>query len=367
MNDVDTKHAMSDSAHDGDDVRNRQRIIRFFIHSLCILILFVLPEVLMSMSRPSNAGFNPIFYFKTAVYIAVFYVNYYYIIDASLSRHGGILRLLMVNIVLMIVATLTLYVIWMLAKDDMPEHKVHSMAMTASFLLHDFVMLCLTVGLSVALKLSDRWIKMERNQQEAVMARREVELRSLKNQLNPHFLFNTLNSIYALIDIDARKAQDALHELSRLLRYVLYENPRTVTLRQEMEFIDNYVKLMRLRLSEKMPLNVTLDYGDFGDERIAPLLFVNVVENAFKYGNTGRPDQGIDISITASQGVVRCVISNFHAQTIRSASASGIGIQNLRRRLDLLYGGHASLNISDAERFVVEMSIKLDALESTNY
>lgn len=138
-----------------------------------------------------------------------------------------------------------------------------------SFLMRDVVMVILTVALSVAMKLSDYWVKLNRQRQEMEMVQHKEELESLKKQLNPHFLFNTLNSIYALIAISPDKAQQAVHELSQLLRYVLYENSPTVPIQDELTFIDNYVKLMKLRIGDKMPINVTLDSGDCNDCHIA--------------------------------------------------------------------------------------------------
>lgn len=369
MNDKDNNGNGADGldALGGIKAKRKQRLIHFFVHLLCISIMFVLPEVLLSMARPRYVDPNFAFWLKALVYIVVFYINYYYVIDSSFGRQRGVVRFLVINVVIVISMLILLYFI---ADRYGPPHKPMSLhgyrfelIKASSFVLRDFVMMVLTISLSVALKLSDRWLKLERRQHELAISRRNEELQNLKSQINPHFLFNTLNSIYALIDISSESAKRAVHELSKLLRYVLYENPETVTVRQELDFVDNYVRLMRLRLSDRMPLSVTLDCGNCGDALIAPLLFVNLIENAFKYGNTGLPDKGIEISIVANDNVVRCKTSNYHADSFGVKKGSGIGIVNLRRRLFLLYGDDATIHIVDDERFEVEMVVNLDALK----
>ena len=121
----------------------------------------------------------------------------------------------------------------------------------ASFILRDSIMLLLLISLAVMLRLSNQWQVLERSQRELRASQRESELESLRAQLNPHFLFNTLNTIYALIAVDSAEAQKAVHELSGLLRYVIYENPDKVEVEREAEFIRNYVELMRLRMGSR--------------------------------------------------------------------------------------------------------------------
>ena len=110
-------------------------------------------------------------------------------------------------------------------------------------------MLTLTLALAVALRLSVKWKDLQQQRRELISNQRAVELDNLKSQLNPHFLFNTLNTIYVLIAVAPDKAQGAVHRLSGLLRYMLYEDTANVMLSQEADFIENYVSLMRLRLS----------------------------------------------------------------------------------------------------------------------
>lgn len=349
---------------------DKRKIIQFFTHLIVLAMLFFLPEVMLNMSRPQPNGVTGwIFYLKPALYCVAFYINYYYIIDRSLGHKYGVWKLLGYNSILLVVMLIVLYLVTL---NFIPEHhqpprhlvgrpEAHHTAKALSFLVRDIVILTLAIALAVALKVSDKWLKLDRKQHILQSYQREEELKSLKSQLNPHFLFNTLNNIYALIAISPDKAQKAVHDLSHLLRYVLYEDNSAVKLSQELDFIDNYVKLMRLRLGDKLKVNVCLDSGDYGDCLIAPLLFISLVENAFKHGNTGIPEHQIDISITCKDGIINCLIANFYCPDDHSKDSSGIGIVNLRRRLDLIYGDNAKMNTTiTPDKYIVNLVINLN-------
>ena len=128
------------------------------------------------------------------------------------------------------------------------------------FFVRDMLSLVFTIGLSAAIRMSARWTQAEAARKEAERNRSEAELKNLRNQLNPHFLLNTLNNIYALIAFDTDKAQQAVQELSKLLRYVLYDNQQTyVPLGKETDFIRNYIELMRIRLSSNVQMTTQID------------------------------------------------------------------------------------------------------------
>jgi LytS/YehU family sensor histidine kinase len=223
-------------------------------------------------------------------------------------------------------------------------------------------MMILTIALAVAIRLSDRWKMLEEHRRELHHEQKARELENLKSQLNPHFLFNTLNTIYALIDVNTDDARSAIHRLSALLRYMLYENPAEVPLARELEFIDNYIALMRLRLGDGL-LDVRIDDGGHSDALVAPLLLVSLIENAVKYGNTGRPSDKIEIDIRVARGRLRChTFNHFLPQESSDRGAGGIGITNLRRRLHLLYGFRASLStVVTADTYTTDLSIPLNA------
>ena len=231
--------------------------------------------------------------------------------------------------------------------------------MVFSALIRDSVMVVLTIALSVALRLGDKWLTLERRRRDMLAEQRETELSNLKSQLNPHFLFNTLNTIYALVEIDPDEARKAIHELSQLLRYVLYETPAEVSLERETEFTVNYISLMELRLG---PGHVVshIDIGSMADTSVPPLIFIPLVENAFKHGNTGHTDSVIEIDIKAADGQIVCrTVNSFDPHTVLDRR-SGIGIANLRRRMHLIYGRDASLTTTiDTERYTSTLTLSL--------
>ena len=166
----------------------------------------------------------------------------------------------------------------------------------------------------------------------------EAELAWLKSQLNPHFLFNTLNNISSLTQIDADAAQNAIAQLSDLLRYAMYEtNKKTVPIAGEVEFMRNYTALMKLRCNEKTVVSSEFRVHD-SEFEIAPLLFVSLIENAFKHGVSSNRPSKIDIRLEQSGNrlVFSCDNTNYPKDDA-DRSGSGIGLENTRRRLELMY------------------------------
>ncbi len=166
----------------------------------------------------------------------------------------------------------------------------------------------------------------------------EAELAWLKNQINPHFLFNTLNNISSLTQIDADAAQDAIAQLSDLLRYAIYKTNQTmVPISGEVEFMRNYISLMQLRCNEKTTVSTQFNIANPQLE-IAPLIFISLIENAFKHGVSSNRPSSIDIRLEQNEeGITfRCANTNF-PKSDADRSGKGIGLENTRRRLDLLY------------------------------
>lgn len=329
----------------------------------------------MLLSEGADHPQSWLVYAKVALYIAAFYVNYFFIIDRTLLRRRSVGRFILANIGVIIAAALISYILWRLAPP--PGHvarhanrsELHHLVRAASFIVRDIGGLILAVAFSVALKLTAYRKNLESARQRLEALSRESELESLKSQLNPHFLFNTLNTIYALIALSPDKAQKAIHDLSRLLRYVLYENTGEVTLDSELNFINNYIKLMKLRLAPSVKVEVTLNAGAYGGTRIAPLLFITLIENVFKHGNTGNPGDLIKISITADDGRIICKTVNAvsPSTSVSQELNGGIGLTNLRRRLDLIYGTRARLDVDADDRlFTVTLTLDLDPTLTIN-
>lgn len=324
----------------------RRRWMKFVIHLIIICLIFVLPDLLFGASRRhwnSTGVWAMALYFKALVFLAVFYIEYYWIIDRTLLARR-IWAFIGCSLGLSVVALLLMHIgSNFILPPPAPRHQHTAFSMMLrqmSFILRDFGFMVLVIGLCVALKFSENWAKIEKRHQQLLASQKADELQNLKNQLNPHFLFNTLNTIYALIAVSPDKAQEAVHELSTLLRYVLYENPERVRLSREIAFLKSYAALMEARMGDG---TVRLMVDVHGDPEVPPMLFVPLVENAFKHGNSHDSAHPIEVSITSRpDGRVECKITNTYEPKTDN-KPGGIGIANLKRRLQLIYGSDAAL------------------------
>ncbi|MFI3281904.1 MAG: sensor histidine kinase [Rikenellaceae bacterium] len=227
--------------------------------------------------------------------------------------------------------------------DLRPKDAPHRDGQSMVFLVRDLINYVLMIGLVTALRLSERLQQSEEALREAESAMVKAELANLRSQINPHFLLNTLNNIYALTAIDTDKAQKTIKELSDLLRYILYDNlNERVLLRKEVEFLKSYIELMSIRLPRKVQLTTEFKISQSRETYIAPLIFISLIENAFKHSVSGNGEGYITICFEESEqlGEVTLSIKNSnHAKQDHDKSGHGIGLEQVRRRLELLYGG----------------------------
>jgi LytS/YehU family sensor histidine kinase len=174
----------------------------------------------------------------------------------------------------------------------------------------------------------------------------EQQLEYLRYQINPHFFMNTLNNIHALVDIDPEKAKDTILELSKMMRFVLYEgNKQGVPLSREMDFIRHYITLMQLRYTDKVHINVNLP-SEVPDCQIPPLILITFIENAFKHGITYKHESFISIEVAVEKNELQFSCLNSKADS-SDEEKGGVGLANVRKRLDLLYGRDYTLSIDD--------------------
>lgn len=203
-----------------------------------------------------------------------------------------------------------------------------------------FLLNCIVAAIAIGIRHFIRTRQIRQQLKDEQAKHTEAELAWLKNQINPHFLFNTLNNISSLCQIDADSAQDAIAQLSDLLRYAMYEtNKNTVPIQGEVEFMRNYIELMKLRCNEKTEVKTTFDIEQNMD--IAPLLFISLIENAFKHGVSSNRPSKIDIRlVTEGDDLVFTCDNTNYPKDDADRSGSGIGLENTRRRLDLMYPDH---------------------------
>ena len=231
-------------------------------------------------------------------------------------------------------------------KPDRRRHREHPPVFLG---LHDIValvILLLMFGANLGIK---GYFKSRKDQKKLIALEKEnleQQLEYLKYQINPHFFMNTLNNIHALVDIDPEKAKDTILELSKMMRFVLYEgNKHGVPLTREFDFIRNYITLMKLRYTDKVKIEVELP-AEAPDKQIPPLMLITFIENAFKHGISYQRSSFIHIKVNTDGGKLHFACSNSKADK-PNQEKGGVGLANVKQRLHLLYDNNFTLNIQD--------------------
>ena len=325
----------------------------WIIHLTVWAVILGMPLFVTSPDRPLMTGKQYVHFLLVPIsFMIVFYTNYFLLIGRELSsRH--ISRYLLYNLLLVGAVMLGVHLCfrYVLPLDNAHPPMVRPWQDTVRFFGGNAILYLLVVGVSVAIRMTGGWYRAETARQELEHRRTEAELQNLKSQLNPHFLFNTLNNIYSLIQLDTSRAQQAVLDLSRMLRYVLYESSRKeVPLREEIAFLGDYIELMRIRLPRHVRVYVSLPEAP-SETPVAPLLFISLVENAFKHGvSNDKPSHiVIDLHEIDSQLICRIENSCFPKTAESDRSGSGIGLQNLSRRLEMIYPGRYTFEYGSAD------------------
>ncbi|MBD1364258.1 histidine kinase [Mucilaginibacter sp. ZT4R22] len=217
------------------------------------------------------------------------------------------------------------------------------------------------LGLMLALKLSLDWYGQQLIIQKITVEKLNAEVDFLRAQVNPHFLFNILNNLYALTLKKSELAPDVVLKLSAMMEYMLYDsNDEQVLLDKELGYLHNYIELERLRFSDDAAISLTMDAALDG-QKIAPLLLLPLVENAFKHGLSKQTEDGwLKVDINLAGPTLTMLVENTKPSLVTPQSRGGIGLNNLRKRLELLYPGRHQLELEDKTntfkaRLVIEL------------
>ncbi len=227
-------------------------------------------------------------------------------------------------------------------------------------LLFKIMLAAMTLGINVTISLAFTYNREQANRREQENKRLQEELKYLKQQISPHFLMNVLNNIHEMTEEDTKEAQNMILELSHLMRYVLYESENDMTtLAAEARFISSYVSLMKKRYIEDIvKINMDIQEEISEDIHIPPLLYISFIENAFKHGVSYSNETTIDIKLNEVNGKILFTCVNTIPHTRSTISTGGLGLSNIRRRLDLLYGEEYSLRIKQQDdRYSVTLII----------
>jgi len=292
-------------------------------------------------------------------YATLVYLNLLYLIPNYLARHAFIYLGLVIAVCA--VAMPFEVMVFYLKYSDWPAHR----AVIVQNQLQFFVANVLVVMLSTVLRVIMDWWRYQNEKQVLLTQTMQSELRFLKSQINPHFLFNTLNNLYALTLKKSDKAPDIVLKLSEIMRYMLYEcNERRVLLTKEIQYIHNYLDLERLRQPKEADIRFTTE-GIISEQMVAPLLFVPFLENSFKHGLNHHVTGGgfVRLHLSVSGNDLAFFIENSKAEAVPSLNhprSGGIGLVNLQSRLDILYPDNHSLEVLDEpHRYAVTLHLKM--------
>jgi two-component system, LytTR family, sensor histidine kinase AlgZ len=213
------------------------------------------------------------------------------------------------------------------------------------------------------LRFAKDWFEFEARKKEIENEKLTAELTFLKAQINPHFLFNTLNNLYYLAYSKSEHTTEIIAKLSQMMRYMIDEsNHARVLLSREIEYMQNYISLERLRLNDQIPIRFDVQ-GKVDDVWITPLVFITFLENAFKHGVTNTSTRSwVNVSISLHDGVCTYTVENSKIVNARedNGGRSGIGLRNVARRLELSYPGKYTLQVNDQpDRYAVQLNLTL--------
>ena len=330
---------------------------RVVYHTLTWLLFVVLLSIFDSiLNKDQSLGFIIfdqvilMFFYGIGVYF-----NMFYLIPNYLSQKKYVIYLVLLFLTVFIVTPLQMVCRMLM----FPDYEAYLIANRPWIFLFTFLFI---VG-STILKIISDWLRHQREKKELETQTMQSELRFLKSQINPHFLFNTLNNLYALTLKKSDKAPEIVIKLSEMMRYMLYEcNEKWVPLYKEVNYLKNYLALERLRQGKDVQINFDVA-GNLSNQEIAPLLFIPFIENSFKHGLSNTLDKGfVNISLNIEADSVFIFIENskpsvparFHKRS------GGIGLVNVRRRLDLLYLNKYELTIEDSpKKYGVSLELEL--------
>jgi sensor histidine kinase YesM len=225
-------------------------------------------------------------------------------------------------------------------------NKGQNWLMTAVHIWSRIPLLGLFTLLASWARMTEEMVRQQRRQQQLQQQQTEAELRWLKAQVSPHFLFNALNNIHSLVQMKSDAASPMIVKLSEMMRYLLHEsNAERVPLDKEIEYVKNYIELQTQK-QRWLPRVEFKQEGNISGMMIAPLLLINFVENAFKHSNLDEPDAFVHIRLTTAGATVLFEVRNSYPTGERKDETQGIGLTNVRQRLQLLYPGKHTLQIS---------------------
>lgn len=349
------------------------------LHAIAWIIIISIPLYLNNAFGGGNQHRLYQFYVHTLSAIVVFYLGYLWLVPNYFLRDKKATYAIILVGLILATYLLTSFINDTILLDPVQDAKFqeamrklngnnensHAPMKAFGFYNH-FLASLLISGFAIGLGVMEKLKLNEKKQKELEKEKLDSELAFLKNQISPHFFFNTLNNIYSLIGIDGPTAQESVLKLSKLMRYLLYESENGETMiSHEIDFMNNYIALMKLRLSSRVELQIDFP-KQFSDFSIPPLLFIPFIENAFKHGISSRDRSFINIVLKLGDDQLIFSTQNSIGKCSQTGDLqySGIGLDNVRKRLMLLFPGNHELKIEqDEATFSVKLSIQKKHLQ----
>lgn len=342
---------------------------------LFIWFFFILASLMQFYESPFKIGND--FFVQWATGITLFYLNYFYFVPNLLlhKKHVEYVAVL-IGLIALFVFIRTQYFmpefkemvrpkIFDAAGKEIVENKLFQKKKPFFFQFFPAIFYLLIVAISTIIRILSEYFRNQQHKMFVESQRTTAELIYLRKQTNPHFLFNSLNSIYSLAHKKSDLVPDAIVTLSELMRYMLYETDnKTVLLEKEINYIQNYIELQKLRLNNVENIYVNV-HGETKNKFIEPLLLISFIENAFKYGTDYKGNTHVKIKIQIEGNVLDFWVENRVEKFECDAENSGIGISNIKSRLKLLYPDSHTLTIVEKDQiYSVHLNLKLDQIQT---
>jgi len=330
---------------------------QIFWHVFIWTILVGFFVYLVHVNAKLGTAYLLAFVLYSVIDISLFYLNYLYFIPRFLNKKQYS-KYAIAAVISLVVYGVGKYLIALPIKQYVLVHGKMEVGF-GEFFLSTTITNIIFLLLSAALKFTVDWFLNERIQRDLENQRLIAELAFLKSQINPHFLFNSLNSIYSLAYQRSATTPEAILKLSEIMRYMLYDcNDNKVDLAKELQYLQNYIDLQKIRFSDKAYIDYKVE-GKVVAQQIVPLLLIAFIENAFKHGVANNPLTPIRLLIDVDDEHLHFYMQNKKHTNNRDASG-GIGLNNVKRRLNLLYPNKYNLDIRDeADTYTVELSLVL--------
>lgn len=315
-------------------------------------------------TTPVKADKFPVFIIIPWLFIILFYYANYYLLIPKLLLKKKIIKYILVVCACLFSFILIPELIFHFNYKITPKPPIKAMETVGR--LGFIVIFLLTFIISSGISLINEFFTIQNKKQQVEIEKSKAELAFLQSQVNPHFLFNTLYSIYQLTVSKSDKAPVALIKLSDIMRYVLTESQcNYIPLHMEIAHINKYIDLQKLRISEKTRVNFTV-IGNLAEKLIAPLLLIPFVENAFKYGVSSHEETTIHINLSTTATSFEFSVTNNKFQSLENHEKNNIGLDNVRNRLQLLYPESHKLLIYD-EANGYQINLKISNYENKMY